>query len=67
MTTSDKTKQKLVDSMRKTKAGSAKKQALKQAAGKKKITEKNQVQSKPEHRLAQQQDGYQSARRVWPD
>jgi hypothetical protein len=74
MTTNDKTRDKLVDSMRKTRAGTAPKPAVKKKRATtrraKPITEAVETRPSkpvvPEGRKSSK-DSYQGGRRVWPD
>ncbi len=80
MATNDKTRQKLVDTMRRTKVGASKKATPKTKAQPKQEASKPAPAAKPKPAVQKKQqarpaitsspvsgDAYQSTRRVWPD
>jgi hypothetical protein len=76
MSSNDKTRQKLMDSMRKTKASTDKKTASAEQKGKSQAKRDKPVKAKPkkaQKKLAEKGnavtggDPYQSGRRIWPD
>jgi hypothetical protein len=67
MTTVDKTKDKLVDSMRKSKASGSTRTTTKRPAAKSTNTTSNKPMANSRAKKNKINDGFQSSGRVWPD